>query len=104
MPRDFDGAIVYLVRCADGAYYCGSCRKPVEERVGEHNAAVHSNAFTASRRPVDLVWSEHFQSITDAIACERRIKGWSRAKKEALIRGDWDTVRQLARSRQRSVE
>ena len=35
----------------------------------------------------------------DAIAAERRIKGWTRAKKQALIRGDWDHLRQLAKRR-----
>ena len=99
MIRAFDGAYAYILRCADGSYYCGSCRKPVEERVGEHNAAIEPKSFTASRRPVVLVWSEHFQRITDAIATERRIKGWSRAKKEAMIRGDWAQVETLARSR-----
>jgi putative endonuclease len=48
---------------------------------------------------VTLVWSEQFDSITDAVLAERRLKGWSRAKKEALIRNDWDAVRALARRR-----
>jgi putative endonuclease len=43
-----------------------------------------------------LVWSERFDQITDAIAVERKIKGWSRAKKEALIRGNWTQIKQLA--------
>jgi len=55
--------------------------------------------YTQSRRPVDLVWSEHFEQITDAIGVERRIKGWSRAKKEALVRGDWSSLSRLARRR-----
>jgi putative endonuclease len=46
-----------------------------------------------------LVWFEHFDRITDAIAIERKIKGWSRAKKEALIRGDWGEIKQLAQRR-----
>jgi putative endonuclease len=40
-----------------------------------------------------LVWSEHFDRITDAIAVERKLKGWRRAKKEALLRGDWNAIR-----------
>jgi putative endonuclease len=44
-----------------------------------------------------LVWSERFDRITDGIAAERQIKGWSRAKKEALIRGDWTTISQSSR-------
>ena len=48
-----------------------------------------------------LVYSAHFDSITDAIASERQVKGWSRAKKEALIRGDFHSLPELARRRQR---
>jgi putative endonuclease len=48
---------------------------------------------------VTLVWSEHFEIITDAIAAERKIKGWSRAKKEALINGEWSSLRSLSRRR-----
>jgi putative endonuclease len=99
MAEYFDGAYVYMLRCADGSYYCGSCRKPVEERLAEHQQRVFPAAYTASRLPVALVWSEHFVSITDAIAFERRLKGWSRAKKEALIRGDWHVIVSLAAGR-----
>jgi predicted GIY-YIG superfamily endonuclease len=55
--------------------------------------------YTSRRLPVDLVWSEHFPDVTDAIAVERQIKGWSRAKKEALIRRDFDLMRQLSKRR-----
>jgi predicted GIY-YIG superfamily endonuclease len=44
---------------------------------------------------VVLVWSDRFMTRDDAFAAERKLKGWSRAKKEALIAGD----SQLARSR-----
>jgi putative endonuclease len=53
--------------------------------------------YTSKRRPVVLVYHEHFERITDAIAAERRIKGWSRAKKEALIAGDWPAMQWLAK-------
>jgi putative endonuclease len=45
------------------------------------------------------VFSQWFDRITDAIAAERQVKGWSRAKKEALIHGDFDGLRTLARRR-----
>lgn len=91
------GAFVYILRCADGKYYVGSTRKSLEERVGEHNAGVGS-AFTKARRPVHLAFAEEFEQITDAIAMERRLKGWTRAKKEALMRGDFDLLKLLAKS------
>jgi putative endonuclease len=46
-----------------------------------------------------LVFSQWFEKITDAIAAERKVKGWSRAKKEALIRGDFKQLRALSKSR-----
>ncbi len=91
-------AFVYLLRCADGRYYAGSTRKSLEERVAEHNAA-HFRGYTAVRRPVVLVWSQEFDRVTDAIAMERRIEGWSRAKKEALIKGDFAALSPLASRR-----
>jgi putative endonuclease len=92
------GAFVYILRCADGSYYVGSTRDTsVERRVSEHTMGMNPASYTFRRRPVTLVFSEEFQQITDAIAAERRIKGWTRAKKEALIRGDWARVSQLAK-------
>jgi putative endonuclease len=90
-----DGAYLYILRCADGAYYVGTTRGALERRVGEHNAGT-LGGWTASRRPVSLVFQQHFPSIDDAVAAERRIKGWRRAKKEALIRGDFDALRALS--------
>src|SRR5262245_1077534 len=93
------GAFVYMLRCADGSYYVGSATgDDLSRRVMEHEAGAHPG-YTFSRRPVTLVWSEHFDRITDAIAVERKLKGWSRAKKEALIKGDWGRISHLARRR-----
>ncbi|MGF7160442.1 putative endonuclease [Rhodoligotrophos appendicifer] len=89
------GAYVYILRCADGRYYVGSTRTELERRVSEHNHALH-DGFTAKRRPVVLAYAEHFDRITDAIACERQWKGWSRAKKQALIEGRLDRLPALA--------
>jgi putative endonuclease len=90
-------AFVYILRCADGSYYVGSARgETLDKRMGEHQSG-EMGGYTASRLPVELVYAEHFEAITDAIAAERRIKGWSRAKKEALIAGDWDRVQRLAK-------
>ena len=90
------GASVYMLRCADGSYYIGSARRGLERRLSEHNSGTYGG-YTSKRLPVELVWSEHFLDITDAIAVERKIKGWSRAKKEALIRGDFESLRSLAK-------
>ena len=93
-------AFVYILRCADGSYYVGSTRKSLEERVAEHNSGL-LRGYTRSRRPVSLIWSQEFDRITDAIAMERRVKGWRRDKKEALIRGEFEALPNLAARRQR---
>lgn len=93
------GIYVYMLKCADDSYYIGSATgEDTSKRVDEHNAGAYPG-YTYSRRPVVLVWSEYFERITDGIAAERQLKGWSRAKKEALIRSDWKAIRQLARRR-----
>ena len=91
-------AHVYILRCADGKYYVGSTRGSLDQRFNEHNAG-RFNGFTAKRLPVQLVYAESFDRITDAIAAERKLKGWSREKKEALMRGDFDLLRVLSRGR-----
>ena len=93
------GIYVYMLRCADGSFYVGSATgDDLQPRIDQHNAG-HYRGYTFNRRPVVLVWSEHFDRITDGIAAERQIKGWSRAKKEALIRSDWTAISRLAQRR-----
>jgi predicted GIY-YIG superfamily endonuclease len=92
------GAYLYILRCADGRYYVGTTRKSLEERLAEHNAGLHGG-YTATRRPVTMVFAQHFETITDAIAAERQVKGWSRAKKEAMIEGQWNRLPELAKRR-----
>lgn len=91
-------AYVYILQCADGRYYVGSTRGSLEMRVAEHNNGSYGG-YTKSRRPVSLVYWNAFDRITDAIAAERQLKGWSRAKKEALIRGDIAALRKASRNR-----
>ena len=88
----------YLLRCNDGSYYAGHTDN-LDLRVAQHQNATLAG-YTAPRRPVVLVWSDSFPTRDEAFAAERRIKGWSRAKKEALIAGDWDRLQVLARNRQ----
>jgi len=87
---------VYMLRCADGSYYVGTTRGSLDKRMGEHQSGAFAG-YTASRRPVQLVFSQEFQRITDAIAAERQMKGWRREKKEALIRNDYSILPALVR-------
>jgi predicted GIY-YIG superfamily endonuclease len=87
---------VYILRCADGSYYVGSTWN-LEKRIEEHSAGIYQG-YTSRRLPVELVWSCDFSSEHDAFLVERQLKGWSRAKKEALIRGDLEGVHEIVRA------
>jgi len=93
-----DGAYLYIVKCCDGSLYVGTTRSGFETRIAQHNAGTFPG-YTKSRRPVELVFSQWFDRITDAIEAERKLKGWSRAKKQAFIRGDMQTLQLLSRRR-----
>ncbi len=87
-------AFVYILLCADNSYYVGSHRGvAVDDRVNAHNQGVYRNAYTFTRRPVTCVSSDWFSRFDDAAAFERQLKGWSRKKKEAFIRGDFDALK-----------
>jgi putative endonuclease len=93
-----EGAYLYFVRCIDQSLYIGTTRDALEIRIAQHNAGTFGG-YTSTRRPVNLVYSEWFAKITDAIAAERKLKKWTRAKKEAFIRGDFGRLSELSRRR-----
>jgi putative endonuclease len=96
------GAFVYMLKCSDGSYYVGTATgHDLTKRIAEHQSGVFGG-YTSTRTPAELVWSEDFNRITDAIAVERKLKGWGRRKKEALIRRDCDQIRILAKRRSKS--
>jgi predicted GIY-YIG superfamily endonuclease len=86
------------LRCNDGSY-CAGHTDNLDVRLAQHQHGL-VGAYIAARRPEQLVWCDQFPTRDEAFAAERRVKGWSRAKKEALIAGDWDRLRVLARNRQ----
>jgi tRNA/rRNA methyltransferase len=86
----------YILRCADGTYYTGHT-DDLETRVDQHQTGV-VKGYTADKRPVELMWSEQFETRAEALACELQVKGWSRRKKEALIAGDWERLKEASLS------
>jgi predicted GIY-YIG superfamily endonuclease len=90
---------VYILACADKSYYVGQTDK-LSKRLAEHQSGA-LGGYTSARLPVRLKYSQAFPSREQAFAVERQLKGWSRKKKEALIRGDWESLRILARGRSR---
>ena len=82
---------VYILKCKDDSFYTGITNS-IERRLYEHNVGIDIDAYTYSRRPVELVWFEMFTDPTQAIMVEKKIKGCSRRKKQALIDEDWDKL------------
>jgi putative endonuclease len=89
-------ACVYILKCRDGSLYVGSARN-LEQRLAQH-AAGSVDSYTASRRPIRLVWFQEFDDIGEAWALEGQIKGWRRAKRLALIDGRYGDLPALSRS------
>ena len=87
----------YMLRCNDGSFYVGHT-DDLELRLAQHQDGTFAG-YTEKRKPVVLVWSEMFMTRDEAFWIERKLKGWSRAKKEALIVNDWALIWQLARGR-----
>ncbi|MGB2870095.1 MAG: GIY-YIG nuclease family protein [Bacteroidota bacterium] len=87
---------VYILECSDGSFYTG-LTTDIDARLWQHHSGFY-DGYTASRRPVKLVWCEDFDDIDQAIDIERQIKGWTRAKKKALIAGEFQLLHELAKS------
>lgn len=88
---------VYILLCSDGSYYTGMTND-VERRLQEHNQGLNKGCYTFLRRPLILKYTEHHRHVDNAIAREKQIKRWIRAKKEALINGDHAELKKLARN------
>lgn len=86
---------VYILICSDGSYYTGST-SALEQRLNQHNSGT-ADGYTQPRRPVQLVFHTEYDNPVDDINMERRIKKWSRAKKEALIERKFDLLHDLAK-------
>ena len=94
---------LYILRCADNSYYIGSSTN-LETRLAAHRDAAGGSDYTIRRLPITLVFSEEFPTLHDAFLAERQVKGWSRAKKEALIRRDYAALPELSWSTTRKQE
>ncbi|MBV9647171.1 MAG: GIY-YIG nuclease family protein [Candidatus Eremiobacteraeota bacterium] len=98
-----DNYFVYMILCADGSYYVGITNN-VDRRVWEHGAGIDPGCYTYERRPVRLVYCAGFRDVIDAIAWEKHVKGWSRAKKRALANDDWKRIHDIVRAERHQRE
>lgn len=88
---------IYILKCSDGSYYTGHTDN-LDHRISQHKSG-EAAGYTSTRLPVELVYSQSCATRLEVLAAERQIKGWSRAKKRAMIEGDWKRVSELARGR-----
>lgn len=101
MTRKVHEYFVYILRCSDGSYYTGVTNS-VERRLGEHARGDAPGSYVFRRRPFTLVYSSSFQYVLDAIGWEKQIKRWSRRKKEALIREEYEKL--ICLSKRKNVQ
>ena len=85
---------IYILSCIDNSYYVGHTDN-IDQRISEHNIGLYSG-YTSTRLPIKVLHVQEFGTRDEAIIAERQIKGWNRKKKEALINGDWETIKLLS--------
>jgi putative endonuclease len=90
-------AWMYILRCADGSYYVGST-KNLERRMEQHQSGKGAK-YTSRRLPVELVYAEEYERVSDAYYREKQVQNWSRAKREALINGNYEALPALAKKK-----
>lgn len=89
--------VVYILKCSDGSYYVGHTDK-IEQRISQHQLGTIAG-YTSQRLPVELVFMQYFATRAEALVSERKIKNWSRKKKEALIEGNWESLKILGKKK-----
>ena len=92
---------VYILKCSDKTYYTG-VTNDLDRRLNEHIEGTIPDAYTFSRRPVELAFHQMFQDIKLAIQFEKRIKKWSQKKKEAMINDSWEKLPVLSECKNES--
>jgi predicted GIY-YIG superfamily endonuclease len=88
---------VYVLRCFDGTFYVGMT-SDIEQRVAQHHCGIFATCYTYTRRPLILVHVSDFRSVDQAIAAEKKLKGWSHRKKRAFVESNWSDLKRFARS------
>lgn len=87
---------VYILKCFDGSYYTGMTND-INRRLNEHNYGLNKESYTYNKRPLELVFYTEFNEVNQAILFEKQVKGWSRKKKEAIIKDKWEDLQKLSK-------
>lgn len=93
---------VYILKCSDGSYYVGQT-SDIEQRLAQHKDGAYKG-YTSTRRPVTLLWHQKVQTDDEAFQLERKLKGWTRAKKEALIAGKFEQIHEIVKTERKARE
>ena len=88
---------VYILICSDNSFYTGMTNN-LERRLLEHKSAKNKDSYTSSRLPVELKWYLECSDSRDAIQYEKKIKGWSHRKKQALIDENWNDLVEFSKN------
>lgn len=88
---------LYILKCSDNSLYIGHTDN-MDARMEQHDQGKGSSC-TSTRRPLQLIHAEEFETRYEALTMERKLKGWSRAKKLAYMAGDWASVKRLSKGR-----
>ena len=89
---------VYILKCSDQTFYTGITSN-LSKRIVEHNNGKHKNSYTFKRRPLTLEFYAEFTNVNIAIENEKQIKKWSKAKKQALINGEFEKLPNLSKKK-----
>ena len=89
---------VYIIKCFDDSYYTGITNN-LDSRFQQHQSGYNKDCYTYKRRPLSLEFYQEFNDVLQAIHFEKKIKGWTRAKKQALINGDYNMIQILSECR-----
>jgi putative endonuclease len=95
LKQRFSMAWMYILQCSDGSYYVGST-KNLDLRLSQHQSGKGSR-YTSGRLPVQLVYCEEYERVSDAFYREQQVQGWTRRKREALINGNPELLPALAK-------
>ena len=88
---------VYILKCSDSSFYTG-LTSDLEKRMLAHNMGKYPNCYTFDKRPLELVFCQSFQDFGQAMLWEKKIKGWSRKKKLALIEERWEDLQKYSKN------
>tara|TARA_B110000285_G_C14539734_1_gene344465 strand:+ start:111 stop:410 length:300 start_codon:yes stop_codon:yes gene_type:complete len=85
---------MYILKCSNNTYYTGST-KHLERRILQHQSGAGAN-YTKKHQPVELAYYEEYNRIDTAFYREKQVQNWSKAKKEALIKGELGKLNELS--------